>query len=50
LGQQAIQAWAERKQQRIQTECEARSDLARKEKKASLADPLRPDPDSGTDL
>jgi hypothetical protein len=50
MGQQAIQAWAARKQQRIQTACDARSDLARKEKKASLADPLRPDPDSGAGL
>jgi hypothetical protein len=50
MGQQAIQAWAERKQQRIEADCNARSDLARKEKKASLADPLRPDPDSGADL
>ena len=50
MGQQAMQAWAERKQQRIETDCDARSDLARKEKKASLAQPLRPDPDSGADL
>jgi transcriptional regulator GlxA family with amidase domain len=50
MGQQAIQAWAERKQQRIETACDARSDLARKEKKASLAHPLRPDPDSRTNL
>ena len=33
LGQQAIQAWAERKQQHIETTCDARSDLARKQKK-----------------
>ena len=50
MGQQAIQAWAERKQQRIETDCDARSDLARKEKKASLADPLWKDSDSGADL
>ena len=50
LGQQAIQAWAERKQRHIESDCEARSDLARKQKKAPLAHPLRPDPDSGTDL
>src|SRR5947208_7862809 len=50
VGQQAIQSWAERKQQRIETDCDARSVLARKQKKASLADPLRPDPDSGADL
>jgi hypothetical protein len=50
MGQQAIQSWAERKQQRVETDCNARSDLARKQKKASLAHPLRPDKDSGTDL
>lgn len=50
MGQQAIQAWAERKQQHVETDCDARSDLARKQKKASLAHPLRPDQDSGTDL
>jgi uncharacterized NAD(P)/FAD-binding protein YdhS len=50
MGQQAIQAWAERKQQRVEADCDARLDLARKEKKASLAHPLRPDPDSRTDL
>ena len=50
MGQQAIQAWAERKQQRIEADCDARSDLARKEKKASLANPLRADSDSGADL
>lgn len=50
MGQQAIQAWAERKQQRITADCDARSDLARKQKKASLADPLRKDSDSGADL
>ena len=50
LGQQAIQAWAERKQQRITADCDARSDLARKQKKTALADPLRSDPDSGANL
>src|SRR5437764_15486052 len=50
MGQQAIQAWAARKQQRLETDCDARSDLARKEKKASLADPLRTDSNSGADL
>ena len=50
MGQQAIQAWAVRKQQRLESGCDARSDLARKQKKASLADPLRPDSDSRTDL
>lgn len=50
LGQQAIQSWAERKQQRVEADSNARSDLARKEKKDSLADSLRPDQDSGADL
>lgn len=50
MGQEAIQAWAARKQQRIEADCDARSDLSRKEKKASLADPLRPDKDSGANL
>ena len=50
LRQQAIQDWAERKQQRITADCDARSDLARKGKKAPLAHPLRPDKASGTDL
>ena len=35
LGRQALQSWAERKQHIVQAECEARSDLARKEKKSS---------------
>jgi hypothetical protein len=35
LGQQAIISWALRKQQKVEAECEARSDLARKEKKSS---------------
>ena len=50
MGQQAIQTWAERKQRRIESDCDARSDLARKQKKASLAHPLRSDPGSRTDL
>ena len=50
MGQQAIQSWAERKQQRVEADSDARSDLARKEKKASLADSLRADSDSGADL
>jgi hypothetical protein len=50
MGQQAMQAWAERKHQRIEADCDTRSDLARKEKKPSLAHPLRTDPDSGADL
>lgn len=35
LGQQALQSWAERKQHLVEAECEARSDLSRKEKKDS---------------
>ena len=50
MGQQAIQSWPERKQQRVEADSDARSDLARKEKKASLADSLRADSDSGADL
>ena len=50
MGQQAIQSWAERKQQRVEADCDRRSDLARKQKKAPLAHPLRRDQDSGTDL
>ena len=50
MGQQAIQAWAERRQQRVESDCDARSDLARKEKKAPLAHPLRKDSDPRTDL
>jgi hypothetical protein len=50
MGQQAIQAWAERKQQRVEADCDRRSDLAHKQKKPSLAHPLRPRKDSGTDL
>jgi transcriptional regulator GlxA family with amidase domain len=50
MGQQALQSWANRKQQRVEADSDARSDLARKEKKASLADSLRADKDSGADL
>ena len=50
MGQQAIQAWAERKQQRVEADSDARSDLARKQKKDPLAHPLRKDSDSGADL
>jgi hypothetical protein len=39
LAQQALQSWAERKQQNVQAECEARSDLSRKEKKVSTGTP-----------
>jgi len=35
LGQQAIQSWANRKHQKLETESDARTDLTRKEKKGS---------------
>jgi hypothetical protein len=50
MGQDAIQAWSERKHQKLVADCDARSDLSRKQKKALLADALRQDPTSGTDL
>ena len=50
LAQQALQAWAERKHQKLVNECDARSDLSRKQKKTLLADALRQDSNSGTDL
>jgi phage shock protein A len=50
LGQDVVQAWAERKHQKLVNECDARSDLSRKQKKTPLADALRPDPASRTDL
>jgi hypothetical protein len=43
LGQDAVQAWAERKHQKLVSECNARSDLSRKQKKTPLADALRQD-------
>jgi len=39
LGRQAIQSWASRKHQKLQTESEARSDLTRKGKKDSTGTP-----------
>ena len=38
MGQEAIQAWAERKHQNLVSECDSRSELSRKKKKALLAD------------
>lgn len=35
MGQQAIESWAQRKHQKIESECDARRDLSRKEKKDS---------------
>jgi len=39
LGQQAIQSWANRKNQKLQAESDSRSDLTRKEKKDSTGTP-----------
>lgn len=39
LGQQAIQSWANRKHQKLETESDARTDLTRKEKKDSTGTP-----------
>ena len=39
LGQQAIQSWADRKNQKLQAESYSRSDLTRKEKKDSTGTP-----------
>lgn len=50
LGQQAIENWALRKHQKIVSECDARSDLTRKEKKALLVHPLRKSRNKRTDL
>ncbi|MBI3651004.1 MAG: hypothetical protein HY231_08125 [Acidobacteria bacterium] len=35
IGQEAMQAWANRKHAKVQAEVDARSDLSRKEKKSS---------------
>jgi hypothetical protein len=50
MGQDAIQAWAERKHHKLVADCDARSDLSRKQKKALLADALRQDSTPRTDL
>ena len=34
-GRELLQAWAERKKRKVEGECDARSDLTRKEKKGS---------------
>ena len=39
LGQQAIQSWANRKNQKLQAESDSRSDLSRKGKKDSTGTP-----------
>jgi len=38
MGQHAIQAWAERKHQKLVAECDSHSDLSHKQKKALLVD------------
>ena len=40
MGHEALQAWAERKQARVEAESENRSDLSRKEKKGSTGTPV----------
>ena len=35
MGREGMQAWAERKSAKVETECDNRSDLARREKKGS---------------
>jgi len=39
MGLDAMQAWAERKQNRVEAESDSRSDLTRKQKKASTGTP-----------
>lgn len=39
MGLDAMQAWAERKQNKVETESDKRSDLTRKEKKESTGTP-----------
>lgn len=50
LGQSALQGWAERKQRRVQRECEEQSGVARRVKKTLLAHPAGTDRDRGTNL
>ena len=40
MGQEALQAWAERKHSLIESESDKRSDLTRKEKKVSTGTPV----------
>ena len=40
MGQEALQAWAERKQTRLEAESDKRADLTRKEKKGSTGIPV----------
>jgi hypothetical protein len=50
MGQEALQAWAERKQRRVEAEYERRRDMSRKEKKALLAHPIWTDRRRGANL
>jgi len=50
LGQSALQGWAERKQRRVQRECEEQSGGARKVKKTILVHVAGTDRDRGTNL
>jgi hypothetical protein len=50
LGQSALQGWAERKQRRVQRECEGQSGVARKVKKTVLVHTAGTDRARGTDL
>lgn len=50
LGHEALQGWAERKQRRVQRECEGQTGVARKEKKTLLAHAAGTDRDGGTNL
>lgn len=36
MGRNGLQAWAERKNKKVEKECDKRSDLARREKKGSI--------------
>src|SRR6266545_1828686 len=50
LGQSALQGWAERKQRRVQRECEGQNGVARKVKKTVLVHAAGTDRDRGTNL
>jgi len=50
IGQQALQAWAQRKLSRVTSQSEKREDLSRKEKKTLLAYQIRKDRSRRTNL
>jgi hypothetical protein len=50
LGQSALQEWAERKQRRVQRECEGQNGVTRKVKKTVLVHAAGTDRDRGTNL